>query len=93
MDQSSLQTAVKEMFVESVPTGHSEEIIEDEEAPHIAIYYLVNFQYICVITALLPLVTLFMCFVTAYVFQYDEVHETHCRVSKIHPKVHILNRF
>lgn len=46
-----------------------------------AIHYMASFHEICVVTALLPLVTLFTCFVTAYVFQYDDVHETHCRVS------------
>jgi len=47
----------------------------------VAIHYLASFHELCVVTALLPLVTLFTCFVTAYVFQYDDVHETHCRVS------------
>lgn len=28
-----------------------------------------------------PLITLLTCLATAYVFQYDDVHETHCRVS------------
>lgn len=50
----------------------------------LAVHYLASFHQICVVTALLPLVTLFTCFVTAYVFQYDDVHETHCRVSIAH---------
>ncbi|XP_004529775.1 post-GPI attachment to proteins factor 2-like [Ceratitis capitata] len=53
----------------------------------IAVYYLASFHQICVVTALLPLVTLFICFVTAYVFQYDDVHETHCRVYNIVPSI------
>ncbi|XP_023294034.2 post-GPI attachment to proteins factor 2-like [Lucilia cuprina] len=52
-----------------------------------ALHFLANFHHICVFTALLPLVTLFTCFVTAYVFQYDEVHETHCRVYNIVPSI------
>ncbi|KAM7350346.1 post-GPI attachment to proteins factor 2-like isoform 2-T2 [Cochliomyia hominivorax] len=52
-----------------------------------ALHFLANFHHICVVTALLPLVTLFTCFVTAYVFQYDEVHETHCRVYNIVPSI------
>ncbi|EDW65635.2 post-GPI attachment to proteins factor 2-like [Drosophila virilis] len=53
----------------------------------IAIHYLASFHEICVVTALLPLVTLFTCFVTAYIFQYDDVHETHCRVYNIVPSI------
>ncbi|KAH8342665.1 hypothetical protein KR067_010102, partial [Drosophila pandora] len=53
----------------------------------VAIHYLASFHEICVVTALLPLVTLFTCFVTAYAFQYDDVHETHCRVYNIIPSI------
>lgn len=33
------------------------------------------------ITLMLPLSGLFICFVTGYIFQAEEIHETHCRVS------------
>lgn len=78
-DKSSLQN-INETTTDGIPID-SQDMAIHEDVPPVAIYYLVNFQYICVITALLPLLTLFICFVTAYVFQYDEVHETHCRVS------------
>lgn len=39
------------------------------------------------VTAAIPLVTLTLCFVFAYVFQFDEVHETHCRVYNIIPSI------
>ncbi|XP_067641543.1 post-GPI attachment to proteins factor 2-like [Eurosta solidaginis] len=58
-----------------------------EAALPIAVHYFASFHKICVVTALLPLVTLFTCFVTAYVFQYDDVHETHCRVYNIVPSI------
>lgn len=45
------------------------------------VHFLASFHDICVVTAMLPLFTLLCCFVSAYVFQADEVHETHCRVS------------
>uniref|UniRef100_A0A1A9ZII1 CWH43-like N-terminal domain-containing protein n=1 Tax=Glossina pallidipes TaxID=7398 RepID=A0A1A9ZII1_GLOPL len=61
--------------------------VENPNDVPLAIYYLVNFQHVCIFTALLPLFTLFTCFVTAYVFQYDEVHETHCRVYNIVPSI------
>ncbi|XP_017850057.1 post-GPI attachment to proteins factor 2-like [Drosophila busckii] len=60
---------------------------EQQQQPKCAIHYLASFHEICVVTALLPLVTLFTCFVTAYVFQYDDVHETHCRVYNIVPSI------
>ncbi|XP_023162955.1 post-GPI attachment to proteins factor 2-like isoform X1 [Drosophila hydei] len=63
-----------------------EQNLQPDEQP-IAIHYLASFHMICVVTALLPLVTLFTCFVTAYVFQYDDVHETHCRVYNIIPSI------
>lgn len=33
------------------------------------------------ITIALPFSALVICFITAYIFRYDDVHETHCRVS------------
>lgn len=42
---------------------------------------IVSFRDICVVTASLPLVTLTVCFVTAYIFQSEEIHETHCKVG------------
>ncbi|BFG01437.1 post-GPI attachment to proteins factor 2-like [Drosophila madeirensis] len=60
---------------------------EQHQEQPLTIHYLASFHEICVLTALLPLVTLFTCFVTAYVFQYDDVHETHCRVYNIIPSI------
>jgi hypothetical protein len=47
----------------------------------IIVHLIVGFRQLCTFTLLLPLGTLFVCFVTSYVFQAEEVHETHCRVS------------
>lgn len=33
------------------------------------------------LTVALPFLALFSCFITAYIFRYDDVHETHCRVG------------
>lgn len=41
---------------------------------------MLGFKEICSVTAALPLITMFACFVSAVVFQFDDVHETHCRV-------------
>ncbi|XP_017869009.1 PREDICTED: post-GPI attachment to proteins factor 2-like [Drosophila arizonae] len=71
---------------ELTPSCKEQKLQPPDEQP-IAIHYLASFHEICVVTALLPLVTLFTCFVTAYVFQYDDVHETHCRVYNIIPSI------
>jgi hypothetical protein len=39
------------------------------------------------ITLILPLSGLFICFVTGYIFQAEEIHETHCRVYNIIPSI------
>ncbi|XP_017156062.1 post-GPI attachment to proteins factor 2-like isoform X1 [Drosophila miranda] len=67
-------------------TKHAQPQQQQQQQP-MAIHYLASFHEICIVTALLPLVTLFTCFVTAYVYQYDDVHETHCRVYNIIPSI------
>lgn len=47
----------------------------------ITVHFMLGFREICSVTAALPLVTMFICFVSAVVFQFDDVHETHCRVN------------
>lgn len=49
-----------------------------------AVYFVMSFRKLCLATVSLPLVALCFCFITAYIFQYDDVHETHCRVSNFH---------
>lgn len=46
----------------------------------ISVTLMVSLKKICLATLLLPLCSMFTCFVTAYIFQPDEIHETHCRV-------------
>ncbi|KXJ74223.1 hypothetical protein RP20_CCG014131 [Aedes albopictus] len=62
----------------------------DDEPNHsdkLGVHLIVSFRDICVFTLVLPLGTLFVCFVTAYIFQPDEVHETHCRVYNVIPSI------
>ena len=44
-------------------------------------YVKFNFSQLCRFTVSLPLVGLVICFVTANIFQQNDIHETHCRVS------------
>ncbi|EAT47494.1 AAEL001433-PA [Aedes aegypti] len=53
----------------------------------LAVHLIVSFRDICVFTLVLPLGTLFVCFVSAYVFQPEEIHETHCRVYNVIPSI------
>lgn len=47
----------------------------------VIVHYMLSFKHLCLVTVLCPLAALFICFVTAYIFQYDDIHETHCRVG------------
>lgn len=49
----------------------------------LAVHFVMSFRKLCLTTVSLPLIALCICFVTAYIFQYDDVHETHCRVRHI----------
>lgn len=48
---------------------------------------IISFRDLCLVTAALPMVTLTICFVSAYIFQSEEVHETHCKVYNIIPSI------
>lgn len=50
-----------------------------------AVHLAVSFRKLCVTAVVLPFITLLFCFVTAYIFQHDDIHETHCRVSYFLP--------
>lgn len=46
------------------------------------VHYMLSFKHLCLVTVSCPLLALIICFVTAYIFQADDIHETHCRVRK-----------
>ncbi|KOC69281.1 Post-GPI attachment to proteins factor 2-like [Habropoda laboriosa] len=52
-----------------------------------SIYLAISFKKLCVATVSLLLIALLVCFVTAYIFQQDDIHETHCRVYNILPSI------
>ena len=52
-----------------------------------SVYLAIPFRKLCITTVVLPLVSLIICFVTAYIFQQDDIHETHCRVSMKLPSI------
>lgn len=46
------------------------------------VHLVISFKKLCIAAVTLPLFTLVFCFATAYIYQQDDIHETHCRVSK-----------
>lgn len=56
-------------------------------AKKMIVHVMAGFREVCLVTAALPLATLFCCFVGAVLFQADEVHETHCRVFNVIPSI------
>ncbi|XP_046430839.1 post-GPI attachment to proteins factor 2-like isoform X1 [Neodiprion pinetum] len=52
-----------------------------------SVYLAVRFRKLCLATVSLPLIALLVCFITAYIFQQDDIHETHCRVYNIIPSI------
>lgn len=60
---------------------------ENADETGLVVHYSFSFRQLCFITVACPLVALVICFVTAYIYQYDDVHETHCRVYNIIPSI------
>ncbi|PSN54652.1 hypothetical protein C0J52_01080 [Blattella germanica] len=54
-----------------------------------AVYFMISFRQLCIVTVSLPLCALLICFITAYIFQQDDIHETHCRVSRLEQRAYI----
>lgn len=52
-----------------------------------SVHLSIPFKELCIGTLLLPLCSMFICFTTAYIFQPDDIHETHCRVYNIIPSI------
>lgn len=63
------------------------EIINNDHTEKGSVHLAISFRKLCIATATLPLITLLICFVTAYIFQQDDIHETHCRVYNVLPSI------
>lgn len=61
--------------------GISEKMEGNSVCNKTMVYFMISFRQLCIVTVSLPLCALLICFVTAYIFQPDDIHETHCRVS------------
>lgn len=45
------------------------------------VHYKLSFKHLCLAAVICPLMALVVCFITAYIFQANDIHETHCRVT------------
>ncbi|CAG9765358.1 unnamed protein product [Ceutorhynchus assimilis] len=51
------------------------------------VHYKINFKNVCLFAVSIPLGALVVCVLSALIFQFDDVHETHCRVFNIVPSI------
>ncbi|CAH1712258.1 post-GPI attachment to proteins factor 2-like [Aphis gossypii] len=59
----------------------------DDPLEHMLLFFNLSIRKLAFVGVSLPLITLLTCLATAYVFQYDDVHETHCRVYNVIPSI------
>ncbi|KAK9738229.1 Transaldolase/Fructose-6-phosphate aldolase [Popillia japonica] len=59
----------------------------DYSKSEVVVHFSLNFKRICIVTALIPFFTLVVCFITAIIYQNEEVHETHCHVYNVIPSI------
>ncbi|GJQ69076.1 hypothetical protein Trydic_g6240 [Trypoxylus dichotomus] len=59
----------------------------DYSKSEVVVHFSLNFRHLCIVTALIPFCTLVICFITAIIYQNEEVHETHCQVYNIIPSI------
>ncbi|KAJ8919183.1 hypothetical protein NQ315_012170 [Exocentrus adspersus] len=63
------------------------ELTRRNSRDELVVHYSLSFKYVCLITVSCPFFALVICFITAYVFQGNDIHETHCRVYNIIPSI------
>ncbi|CAH0387182.1 unnamed protein product [Bemisia tabaci] len=56
-------------------------------ADSLNVFYSLSISKLAIFTVACPLIALFTCFITAVIYQFDDVHETHCRVFNIVPSI------
>ena len=53
------------------------------------VYLKFSLRKLCLVTVILPVSSLIICFVTANIFQKDDIHETHCKVKYKYIYIHV----
>ncbi|KAK6637394.1 hypothetical protein RUM44_007811 [Polyplax serrata] len=65
------------MEKEMVKASPSEGVLDE------TVYLKYSLRKLSLITVILPMSSLVICFVTANIFQKDDIHETHCKMKKL----------
>ncbi|KAI5732723.1 hypothetical protein M8J76_003392 [Diaphorina citri] len=58
-----------------------------KESAKVVLYYSLPLRKLASTVVSLPLTALVVCFISAVLFQFDDVHETHCKVYNIVPSI------
>lgn len=53
----------------------------EKKEERFVVHYKLSFKHVCLLTVSCPFLALIVCFITAYIYQGNDIHETHCRVS------------
>lgn len=69
------------------PSQQQQHTVVQAQRTEYSVHLAIPFRELCIGTLLLPLCSMFVCFTTAYIFQPDDIHETHCRVYNIIPSI------
>ncbi|VVC35856.1 Frag1/DRAM/Sfk1 [Cinara cedri] len=59
----------------------------DTQLENMLLFFNLSIRKLAFVGVSFPLITLMTCLVTAYIFQYDDVHETHCKVYNVIPSI------
>uniref|UniRef100_A0A8D8SQE3 Post-GPI attachment to proteins factor 2-like n=1 Tax=Cacopsylla melanoneura TaxID=428564 RepID=A0A8D8SQE3_9HEMI len=65
----------------------SETSKKEEPGDEIILYYALPLRKLACMVVSLPLAALVLCFISSIIFQFDSVHETHCKVYNIIPSI------
>uniref|UniRef100_A0A336MCW7 CSON015277 protein n=1 Tax=Culicoides sonorensis TaxID=179676 RepID=A0A336MCW7_CULSO len=69
------------------PEEQKQQTLVQSQHAEYCVSLAIPFRELCIGTLLLPLCSMFICFTTAYIFQPNDIHETHCRVYNIIPSI------
>jgi len=68
-------------------SGDDSAVAEVEQRENMLLFFNLSIRKLAFVGVSFPLITLLTCLATAYVFQYDDVHETHCQVYNVIPSI------
>ncbi|CAH1155092.1 unnamed protein product [Phaedon cochleariae] len=61
--------------------------LEQKKEEQFVVHFRVSFKHLCLLSVSCPFLSLMICLLTAYIFQYNDIHESHCQVFNIIPSI------